>query len=240
MKIIACLLCLMLFSPASGAIEAVEDISELTLLPTYCRGTQQIRTISNDPKPFEEYVAIYGEAYHHLHHYCYALNSENKLPKIHDERYKQSELISILANIQYVLDRAPLTFSLIPDIYLSKARVLFKMERDVEAVGVLFKLTRIRPDYGPAYAQLGDYYQRIGDKHSALKFFEQGLINGVQANAEFFIRKIKKIDKTYKIPPIKSPPKAAEADTPAPAIAPASAPEASNQEKPNPYCRFCP
>lgn len=240
------LLFLTISCPSARAINAIQDISELALLPTYCRGTQQIRTISGDTKPLEEYVAIYGEAFLHLQHYCWALSGENKLPKMRDENQRQSERISILGNIQYVLDRSPLNFSLLPEMYISKARILFKMDRDVEAIGVLFKLTQLRPDYGPAYDQLGDYYQRIGDKRSAIATYEQGILNSPKDNTAFFIKKIRKLDKNYKIRQPKERPAMKQAvqqpaDVPAAASAPAdTAPPAEPEKKPNPYCRFCP
>lgn len=256
MRIIFLLLLSLFCQPLSAAENGeVEDISELALLPVYCKGTQQIRSISNDPKPLSEYVAIYGDAYTHLHHYCWALNIENKLPGIRKEIYKQNSLALILANIQYVLDRSPLSFSLLPEMYIKKAQTLFKMERDVEAVGVLFKLTQIRPRYGPAYAQLGAYYQGIGDKSNAIKSYEQGIINTPKANEVFFIKKIKELDRNYKITPVNSRPRTADVQTgnetragnlssdlpeqiPPPA---SSVPAMTGQtEKANPYCRFCP
>lgn len=262
------LLLLALFSPASwaGVYGEVENLSELALLPTYCKGTQQVRLISNDPKPIADYVALYGEAYIHTHQYCWGLNKENKLPGIRDENHRKNQMITILENFQYVLDRAPLTFTLLPDIYISKARILFKMERDVDAVGVLFTLTQIKPGYSPAYAQLGDYYQRIGDKHNAIKFYELGLINTNKENSKFFIKKIKKIDPAYKAPPIKDIPKidsslqntdqlikdsavsappnlpdqTLQATPASPPTRDGNASPADQAEKPNPYCRFCP
>ncbi len=238
-----------LFSQASWALGEVQDLSEVELLPTYCKGTDQIRIITNDPKSVEEYAAIYGEAYKHLHHYCWALNSENKLSTIRDDYRKRSEMTYILHNIQYVLDRAPLSFSLISDIYITKARVLFKMGQDVEAIGVLFKLTQIRPGYGPGYAQLGDYYQRIGDRSNAIKFYELGLINTNKENARFFTRKIRKIDKTYQAPPIKGTPDKPLPNTDQPIEegngdtlpdSPEQIAPDDQSKKPNPYCRFCP
>jgi tetratricopeptide (TPR) repeat protein len=256
-----CLLFFALFSQASWARGEVHDLSEVELLPTYCKGTDQIRMITNDPKSIAEYAAIYGEAYKHLHHYCWALNSENKLSRMRNDYEKQSEMTYILHNVQYVLDRAPLSFSLIPDMYITKARILFKMEQDVEAIGALFKLTQIRPGYGPGYAQLGDYYQRIGDRSNAIKFYQLGLINTNKANAQFFTRKIRKIDQHYQAPAIeraadkplqntgqlidestgKVPPDSPE-QTPAPAtpVAPRATTGQDQAEKPNPYCRFCP
>lgn len=223
----------------------VEDLSELALLPSYCRGAQQIRVISNDPKTLEEYVALYGESYMHIQHYCWALNSENKLTRIRDDHLRDSELLSILHNIQYTLDRSASNFTLLPDIYLSKARVLFKMERDVEAIGVLFKLTQLRPDYGPTYDQLGEYYQRIGDKSSAIRYFEQGLINSNAANRAFFLKKIRALDKKYQAPALAEKPAspASAEDNPTPPAAAVSTTVEATEEpavKPNPYCRFCP
>ena len=260
------LLLLALLSPASwaGVYGEVENLSELALLPTYCKGAQQIRLISNDPKPIEDYLTLYGEAYIHMQQYCWGLNKENKLPGIRDENYRKSQMITILENFQYVLDRAPLTFTLLPDIYISKARILLKMERDVDAVHVLFTLTQIKPGYSPAYAQLGDYYKRIGDQHNAIKFYELGIINTNKENSKFFIKKIKKIDPAYQAPPIKdipqmdasqqnsaslikdsavsAPPSLAD-QTATPAAPPTrdgTAKAADQTAKPNPYCRFCP
>lgn len=269
MKIIYLLFFVLFSAPswAEGLHGEVEDLSELALLPTFCRGTQQVRTVSNDPKPWEEYVALYGKPYIYLHHYCWALNNENQLSKIRDENNRKGQLNSILGNLEYVLNFTPSDFSFFPDIYISRARILFRMERDVDAVGVLFKLTQLRPEYGPAYAQLGDYYQRIGDPRNAIKFYQQGLINTHQGNANFFIQKIKKLDKNYKTPPISArktkastpdpkpdPTSKENADKipsdlsdqippamPASSPVPDSAAQPSDQAaKPNPYCRFCP
>ncbi len=243
MKIFLVLLFLLASSPvlADGHGE-VHDLTELALLPDYCKGTDQIRLVSNDSKPMAEYIAIYGEAFRSLHHYCWALNSENKLAKISDTTERQSEMRYILGNIQYVLERAPYTFSLLPEIYISKARILFKMKRDVEAVGVLFELTRLRPEYSQAYAQLGDYYLRIGDKDNAIRTYEQGYLNGSAANMNFFIKKIRKLDKKYQPParpvkPAEPAPETPPDSTPAQQAQPASEPSGDPQ---HPYCRFCP
>jgi tetratricopeptide (TPR) repeat protein len=235
------LLCYPLVTLGTGDIQEIE---ELTLLPDYCKGTQVTRSISGDTRPYSEYIAAYGATYIHMHHYCWALNAENKLSQIREKHHKLSELNSILDNIQYVLNRAPQNFPLLPEIYLSKARILFKLERDVEAVKVLFKLTRIRPEYSPTYAQLGDYYQRIGDKVNAIKTYEWGLINSHGKNTTFFLNKIIKLDNSYHPPPttkrtVNQPDTIP--DLPASAASAAPPPPLANQpDKPNPYCRFCP
>jgi len=245
---------------AMGTNGEISDLTELAALPAYCKGTQLTRDVSHDPKPLEDYVAIYGHAYTHLHHYCWALNAEN-----HNGRFDQ-----MLGNINYVIELAPVTFSILPAIYISKARILFKAKRDLEALATLFRLTQIKPDYAAAYAQLGDYYQKSGDKRSAIKYYEQGLINTNKKNADYFIFKIKKLDENYKAPlplietpainsepaqqsraatytnednaassnPLDQTP-AIPASAPMPASAVQNSP-ADQSDKPNPYCRFCP
>lgn len=257
MKIIA-ILFLALLSPSVSAWEAgqITNLTELAALPAYCKGTQLTRAISHDPKPYAEYIATYGPEYIHLHHYCWALNDEN-----HNNYYYQ-----MLSNIQYVIDRSSLKFILLPDIYITKARILFKAKRDTEAVATLLKLTQIKPEHAITYAQLGDYFQKVGDKSSAIRYYEQGLLKTNKKNADFFIFRIKKLDETYKIPPIapdteaeqsaqdstpshplelsndnpsSTTPNQNHASDPMPASAERSSP-VDQVAKPNPYCRFCP
>jgi tetratricopeptide (TPR) repeat protein len=106
----------------------------------------------------------------------------------------------MLDNIKYVVDKSPLTFAMLPEILITKARILFKGKRDIDALATLLQLNQIKPEYAAAYAQLGDYYQKVGDNSSAIRYYEQGLINTDKKNADFFSFKIKKLDNNYKIP----------------------------------------
>lgn len=230
-----------------GVNGIIENTSELAELPAYCSGTLLTRSVSHDPKSIEEYQAIYGESYLHLHHYCWALNGENHLGKMTGTQ-KISAFSVILNNIGYILAKAPPTFSLLPDIYITKARVLFKANRDSEALDTLFQLTQLRPGYSPAYQQLGEYYQRIGKETEAIKFYELGLSNtSNQKNIDFFLWKIRKLNKEYIFQP-HSAVQAASDEPATPAVAPTSnepdntvqMPPTTPEKKPNPYCRFCP
>ena len=201
------LLVLIIFSSSAWA-DPVRDLSELALLPQFCRGTQQIRVISKDPRPIEQYMAIYGEAYKHLHHYCWALNTENNAFRISDDYLRKSKLTNSLADFKYFLDRAPPTFPLLPEVYTSRARILFKLKRNVEALMDLNKAIELKADYVPAYARLSDYYQGIGDKSNAIKSLEQGISHTKNpTNVTFFIRKLEKLGKTYQGTPGSALPK---------------------------------
>jgi len=149
-----------MFAVLSTSIWAgpVKSNSELALLPYYCRGTWQIREVSQDPKTLEEYVVIYGHSYYHLHHYCWALNAENQALRASDANARITTLDYALKDIQYTLNGSDPNFVLLPEIYASKARILFKLDRSVEAVGALYKAIEIKSDYTLAYARLADYF----------------------------------------------------------------------------------
>ena len=75
----------------TAAADPVENQAQLALLPPFCSGTQDLRTVSKDPTSIEDYVKIYGKTYLALHHYCWALNSENKAWRISDKPTRESD-----------------------------------------------------------------------------------------------------------------------------------------------------
>lgn len=223
---------LALFS-ATAVADEVTSMAELALLPPYCRGTQLIRNISKDPKPLEEYYAMYGMSYSHFHHYCWALNTENNAWKTSDTYLRKSKLGYALKDLQYSLDRSDPNFVFLPDIYNTKARLLFSLRRDTEAVLALHKAIEIKPDFVTAIARLSDYYADHGDKARAIKILETGIDNTEKAGT--LIKKLKKLGKTYQgtpgsarkkeaPPETTSPPPAEGSPTPKNAVPEASKP----------------
>lgn len=256
----------LVMSSSIAIADEVKTQSELALLPPYCSGTQTIRNISKDPKPYEEYLSLYGNTYSHLHHYCWALNTENNAWKTSDRYLRKSKLGYALGDIQYVLDRAEPGFVFLPDIYNARARILFSLQRDAEAVTALKKAIELKPDFVTPIARLSDYYVDRGDKARAIKTLEEGIDN--TENAKTLLKKLKKLGKTYqgtpgharqKETPIEEPPAtiaippnqemnsgATASDNPEASATPvettSQTPPISGDSKPpnNPYCRFCP
>ena len=204
------LLVMVIFSTSAQA-DTVDNTAQLGLLPHYCWGTQQIREISKDPVPIDQYEATYGESYHHFHHYCWALNAENIADRMTNEYLKKSKLAYALGDYKYFLDRATPDFPFLPDVYTSRARVFFKLKRNAEAVSDLRKAIELKPGYAAAYSQLSEYYQRTGDRKDAIKTLEDGLSNnrdpGITA---YFIGRLKDLGSIYKGTPGSALPKEAE------------------------------
>jgi tetratricopeptide (TPR) repeat protein len=175
-------LILMLLTTMAHA-DRIENLAELARLPAYCRGTQQIREISQEPSyKVQEYYAKYGPTYNHLHHYCWALNTENRV-SIQNPRDGKFWLGTAIGDIDYVLhqNHDP-KFILLPEIYTSKARILFKIDQAADAIPWLQKAIATRPDYVPAYARLSDYYAERGDTAEAIKILKQGIAKSKKAD----------------------------------------------------------
>ena len=234
---------LWLLACSSAQAGEIRSLSELAMLPPYCKGTQLIRQLSNDPVPIDQYKEIYGKSFMHLHHYCWALNAENKANAMFNKRDRDSELGSAISDIKYVLTNADPDFVLLPDIYNSQARILFSLHRDPEAVLSLEKAIELKPGFVPAVARLSDYFVSIGDKGKAIQTLKNGIDN--TENADFLIGKLAKLGVTYQGTPgsaIKKEDKKDEAILPVVSEPPpaASSVPAVTQPANNPYCRFCP
>jgi len=146
---------------------------ELSALPHYCRGTQLICQLSGDACP--TLSNHYRKTYVHLHHYCWALNSENKSATMPDREYGQSLLRYAIGDIDYVLERAEPGFKLLPEIYSTKARILFKLQKDADARSALQQAIKANPKYVPAYSRLSDSLADAGDKDSAMEVLKKGI-----------------------------------------------------------------
>lgn len=245
---------------AMGPHGEIENNAELAGMPSYCKDTLVTRFTLADPKPLQDYIALYGQMFNHLHHYCWALNQENQMEKL-GLSAKTALYGPIMSNFQYILSKTPDDHALLPEMYLSKARILFKYNNNAEAIETLLSLIRIRPTYARAYAQLGDYYQRRKERDNAIKWYERGLTETNARNAEFFLWKLRKLDSSYTpsaeiaqaIEAHKQQESAAQAKSEADAkgsqsapVQPDESPAAStvpaenNSARTNPYCRFCP
>lgn len=156
--------------------DKVDSAMDLARLPAFCRGTMLIRDFSQDPTPWEVYLKKYGKSWTHLHHYCWALNGENHAASISNPDRRYDKLRYALGDIDYVLsnNKDP-NFYFLPEIYTSRARILFKLDDPDNAVIWLKKAIDLRPSYVPAYARLSDYYVDRGETEEAVKILNQGI-----------------------------------------------------------------
>lgn len=181
--------------PYSHADVRITSKSQLLRLPAYCQNMMSIRDLGSDPSlpSLEEFIRRYGQTFKHMHHYCWALNSEYEAEHMTDPAHRRSELGTALGGVDYVLERADPKFFLLPEMYLTRARILFKMDQSMDAVQWIEKSIALKPDNPPAYARLSDYYADQGNIEAAITTLKQGIARCKRV--EMLTRRLKELEK---------------------------------------------
>lgn len=244
---------------ASAMDERVPTTSEMRALPPYCPHTQIISSSygrQQAPNKFDPvtkpYVDLYGSDFWHLHHYCFGLTQANRAYSARDARERNGRRQRAVGEIDYVIRSVKPGFILLPELRTQRASLLFKLNRNAEAVLELQKAIDQDAGYARAYAVLSDYYRETRNKKQALKTLEDGLTESPEDRG--LLRRYANLGgtRTFAAPP--PPPEpvavtpAAEpaAGEPAAAAEPEGAPAPAEQSpakvgnSKNPYCRFCP
>lgn len=155
------------------------DAREVALLPRYCVNTDSFRTKvpgGNNAAEIKRWTEVMGETFIHMHHYCYGLMDYNRATLLaRDARTRRFYLDSAIREFDYVLERAPADFALLPEILTKKGEAFVRQGRSPLAIEQFERAIEIKPDYWPPYAQLGDYYKDAGDLEKAREILERGL-----------------------------------------------------------------
>lgn len=156
------------------------DPREVGMLPRYCQFTQRFRlTVPGGSNPAEikrwqEYMG--GDVFEHMHHYCWGLMKTNRAMLLaRDGDVRMHYLSESIGEFDYVLKRIPPDFVLLPEILTKRGENLIRLGKAPIGVLDLERATEVKPDYWPAFAQLGDYYKSAGDRAKAREWLERGL-----------------------------------------------------------------
>jgi len=175
----------MLLRPAHGLPQGLYELSDVPLLPPYCKYAQDFRDRvpgGNSPADIERWGSILGPTFHHIHHYCYGLVATNRGNlKAKDQQERLRHLKASIGEFNYVIERAPADFSLLPEILTKKGENLIKVDRAPEGVRALEQAIELKADYWPPYAYISDYYRNIGELTKAREQLESGLANAPDA-----------------------------------------------------------
>jgi len=161
------------------------DPREVALLPKYCAYTQLFRDRvpgGNDPAQIARWHAAMGDVFIHMHHYCYGLmylHRATVLARSADVR--ATNLNSAIVEFDYVIERAPADFALLPEILTRKGEAMLRQGRTVLALAELERAIELRPDYWPPYARISDYYRGVGETEKARAVLDRGLARAPDA-----------------------------------------------------------
>lgn len=164
--------------PGYGSIDSY-DAREVAMLPKFCPYT----TLFNERVPggsnLEEtarWRSVLGDTFRHIHHYCFGVMKTNRATLL--ARTEQARLFYLSDSINefdYVIQRAPEDFVLLPEIITKKGQNLIRLGKAPSGILQLEKAAQLKQDYWPPYAYLSDHYKEAGNLQKAREYLEQGL-----------------------------------------------------------------
>src|SRR5262245_33526688 len=163
------------------------DRREVAMLPRYCIYTQDFRERvpgGNNPDEIQRWYSVLGQTFHAIHHYCWGLMKTNRgVLLARDEYWRRFYLNDAITEFDYVIDRAPPDFVLLPEILMKKGENLIRLGNSLSGNQQLLRAIELRPDYWPPYAAMSDYYKNKGDLKDAREVLEKGLSASPNAKA---------------------------------------------------------
>jgi tetratricopeptide (TPR) repeat protein len=177
----------LLLSPTCGNAQERYQLSDVPLLPQYCKYAQDFNARvpgANIPTEIQRWYSVLGPTFHHVHHYCYGLVATNRAN--FEAKNNQERLYNLGRSIRefdYVIERAPRDFPLLPEILTRKGENLIKLRRAPEGVRALEQAIELKPDYWPPYAHISDYYKSLGEIAKARELLQNGLAKAPDTKA---------------------------------------------------------
>jgi tetratricopeptide (TPR) repeat protein len=166
-------------APIHAEAQYKYEQSLMHMLPLYCRYTQDfINRFSGTDRNTEQerWKASLGPTFIHMHHYCYGLMAVNRAAFLaQDAIESRFNLNNSVSEFDYVIERAPLDFPMLPEILTKKGESLLKLNRDGEAMLQFERAIKIKPGYEPAYAAASDYYRDTRQLAKAREWLQKGL-----------------------------------------------------------------
>ena len=144
---------------------------EISVLPRWCGYTQG----SKVPGAYERYVAEYGNGWSHMHHYCYALVSINRINRMAVSKAAMPGTIrGAKADLTYVLERTAAPFPWRPEMFVALARLQLREGKADEAARTAQVLIAESPEVADGYTMLAEVLLRSGRKQEADKVLAKG------------------------------------------------------------------
>ncbi len=161
------------------AAQRTYESRELYMLPVYCRYTQDFNIKvpgGNDPAEKQRWATLMGPTFIHMHHYCWGLMASNRAAFFSDTRQDRLHNLGVsITEFDYVIQRSPQDFSMLPEILTKKGESLIGLDRAGEGMLEFQHAIKLKAGYGPAYAAMSDYYKETGQLARAREWLEKGL-----------------------------------------------------------------
>ena len=204
---------------------------ELALLPDYCRDAMGILygdQYSNPSPRAAHWVALMGQGFWAIHHYCYALahvrgaEEAGVTPQQRNFIYGRA-----IQDYVYTLNNSAPDMVLVPEILVRLGEAYLKVGDTANAFSAFEKARRVKPDYWPAYSRWVSVLIKSNLRSEALALARQGLAHAPAS--EVLRRQYTSLggDPSKVVAVVDTAPPAASAPEPAASEPAASSPAAS-------------
>ena len=201
---------------------------ELALLPEYCKDTNG--TVyggpGGDQSPrAKHWVALMGEDFWHMHHYCYGLKNMMQAGMGVTSPAQSRALIGRAINeYGYIVKNARMTMPLMPEVFLKMGEAHLRLGNLVGAKDAFEASRQAKPDYWPAYTAWIDELLKLKQTSEAKSLAMKGLAHAPTSTE--LLARLRRIDPKAK-PPALAASAGLEATT-------AAAPPAASTPPPRP------
>ncbi|MGD9602577.1 MAG: tetratricopeptide repeat protein [Gammaproteobacteria bacterium] len=156
--LIACLLV-----GVSCAVLGLEDWARTPQEEAMCQKRVYARKRSGDP------------GWNHMHHYCDGLRFYERAVRTKGRGDFDSNVAESIGGHRYVLSQTAQNFHMRPEVLVMLGRAFELAGKKVEAGQQYIEALRLNPNFSMAYAALGNFNLKNGDKAEALRVYAEGL-----------------------------------------------------------------
>ena len=152
--------------------------AEWKTLPEYCIDTQGFKYGREGSPNSANWVALLGETFWHLHHYCLGIVEFNRAQRLtYGAADRRGFEDSALGDFKYVVERMPENYVLAPEILTYLGRTYLLLGAVEKADSAFASARKAKPDYWPAYTWWANYLRSHGEKGKARAIVDMGLAN---------------------------------------------------------------
>lgn len=173
--------------------------SDWALMPQWCIDTQDgphgspsYRSNANgrnrSPRS-DEWTALFGRDFWHMHHFCRALYAERRIGIPGNTPLQRAAAATkAIGDFLYVIRTCQPSMPLMPEVYYRLGDVYLRTGERVKAAEAFEASRRAKPDYWPAYTRWADELAALRMLDSAIALIDEGLRHA-PAEAQLLERK---------------------------------------------------
>ena len=142
---------------------------DLGVLPPYCKAL----LVGGAGSPeYAHWANIMGDGFGHSHHYCTGINYLRRALRPGTPQDKRGYYTQAITEISYVIDKAPRTYVLYPEMLSERGTAYARLKQTGKALADFEQAISIKPDYGRAYLRLSDLYMELNQPKEAKKVLQ--------------------------------------------------------------------